>query len=179
MLCGVGHQTVPAVVVAREGWDQVARDLWTAKRTGTQSLGGRLSPATVSGHLCRACAVAVTHARAIGPTALERALVVAIAPEGVGKLGWGHLAVDGSLRRPLQQSGRAAQLRPDGEEDEQDDEPPCSRLPLTGGLGRPNHPSLPSRMDRRSDRMTDVDYRRSHGPHSGATSHPTAKSAST
>ena len=103
MLCGVGHQTVPAVVVAREGWDQVARDLWTAKRTGTQSLGGRLFPATVSGHLCRACAVAVTHARAIGPTALERALVVALAPEGAGMLPYGWLRVDG---RRLGRSGR-------------------------------------------------------------------------
>ena len=33
------------------------------------------------------------HARAIGPTA--RALVVALAPEGVGKLPYGRLSVDG------------------------------------------------------------------------------------
>lgn len=97
LLCGVGHQSVPAAAVAREGRDRVARDLWTARRTGAQPLGGRLSPATVSGHLCRVCAEAVTHAGAFGPTALERALVVALAPEGVGKLPYGQLSVDGAV----------------------------------------------------------------------------------
>jgi hypothetical protein len=32
---------------------------------------------------------AVEHVGAIGPTALERSLVTALAPEGVDKLGWG------------------------------------------------------------------------------------------
>ncbi len=38
---------------------------------------------------------AVTHVRAICPQLLERALVVALAPEGVGKLPYGRLSVDG------------------------------------------------------------------------------------
>jgi hypothetical protein len=79
MFCGVGYQTVSAVVVAREGRENVARDLWTAKRTRTQQLGGQLSPQQLCGYLCRVCASAVEHVGAMGPTALERALVVALA----------------------------------------------------------------------------------------------------
>jgi hypothetical protein len=41
LLCGVSHQSVPATVVARaRSWEQVARQMWTPKRTETQQLGG-------------------------------------------------------------------------------------------------------------------------------------------
>ena len=33
----------------------------------------------------------------VGPTALERALVAALAPDGVGKLDYGHFAMDGVI----------------------------------------------------------------------------------
>ena len=96
LLCGVSHQSVSATVVAQApSREQVARDLWTPKRTSTQQLGGQLSPASISGYLCRPCTEAVEHAHAMGPTALMRALVAAVAPQGVGMLGWGKLSVDG------------------------------------------------------------------------------------
>jgi hypothetical protein len=95
LFCGVSNQLVPAVTVAREGPLSVARDLWTPKRTGTQQLGGQPSPQQLSGHLCRSCSEAVDHVGAVGPTALERALVSALMPEGVGKLAHGNLTVDG------------------------------------------------------------------------------------
>ena len=98
MFCGVGHQTVAAVVVARAASrDQVARDLWTPKRAETAQLGGLRSPQSLSGHLCKSCLSALEHAGAIGPTALERAVVTELAPSGVDKLGWGQLRVDGLI----------------------------------------------------------------------------------
>jgi hypothetical protein len=36
----VGHQTVPAAVVARQGRETVAHQVWTAKRTGNLSTIG-------------------------------------------------------------------------------------------------------------------------------------------
>jgi hypothetical protein len=97
LFCGVSHKMVPAVVVAREGLQSVARDLWTPKRTGTQRLGGQPSPQQLSGHLCRVCADAVEHVHSVGPSALERALVVALVPEKLGRLSWGNLRVDGLI----------------------------------------------------------------------------------
>ena len=59
MFCGVGHQSVSAVMVAQQGRENVARDLWTLKRTGTQQLGGQPSAQWLSGYLCQVCADAV------------------------------------------------------------------------------------------------------------------------
>ena len=97
LFCGVGHQMVPAVTASREGPQNLARSLWTPKRTGTQQLGGRASPDWLSGHLCQVCAEALEHVHAMGPSALERALVAALAPQGIGKLGWGQLDVKGLI----------------------------------------------------------------------------------
>jgi hypothetical protein len=97
MFCGVGHQSVPAVMVAQQGRENVARDLWTAKRTGTQQLGGRPSAQWLSGYLCRTCSDAVEYVHAMGPTALERALVAALVPSGIPKLGWGQHAMGGLM----------------------------------------------------------------------------------
>jgi hypothetical protein len=36
LLCGVGHQTVPAQWWARERRESVAHQMWTPKRTGTE-----------------------------------------------------------------------------------------------------------------------------------------------
>ena len=74
---------VAAIEVAREGRDQIARDLWTPRRTPISS-----------GYLCQICAEAVAHVGSIGPSALERALVAHLAPEGIGKLDYGQLRVD-------------------------------------------------------------------------------------
>jgi hypothetical protein len=95
MICGVGHQKVDAAVAAREGLANVARDLWTPKRTGSQQLGGRPSANQLSGHLCRVCADAVEHVHAMGPSAMERALLTALAPEKVGLLPYGQFSVNG------------------------------------------------------------------------------------
>jgi hypothetical protein len=99
MMCGLSHQLVPAAVVARQGRETLARELWTPKRTGAQQLGGRASPEWVSGHLCQLCADAVDHVpnRALGPTALLRALVSALCPDAVGKLAYGQLSVEGLI----------------------------------------------------------------------------------
>ena len=40
---------------------------------------------------------AVEYAHSMGPTALERALVAALAPQGIGKLAYGQLAVNGLI----------------------------------------------------------------------------------
>ena len=95
LFCGVGHQSVAAVSVAREGRAQIARDLWTAVRCPATQLGGERSPASVSGHLCRTCNGAVAATHSIGPSALERALTSALVPEGIGHLGFGALSVNG------------------------------------------------------------------------------------
>jgi hypothetical protein len=81
--------------VAREGRANVARDLWTPKRTGASQLGGGASPTQVAGHLCTTCADAVEAVGSIGASALERALVAALVPSGIGKLSYGNLRVDG------------------------------------------------------------------------------------
>jgi hypothetical protein len=88
---------VPAVLVAQQGLQNVARDLWTPKRAGTKQLGGELSPNQLTGYLCRTCSDAVDHVHAMGPTALERALVTSIAPSGVGKLDFGNFSMPGLI----------------------------------------------------------------------------------
>ena len=97
MFCGIGHQKAPATEVAQEGREYVARDLWTPKRVGLQQLGGAISPEMLSGYLCHSCNDVVEHVGAMGPTALERALVTAVVPEGLDKLGWNQLRVNGLI----------------------------------------------------------------------------------
>ena len=116
-MCGVDHQAVTAITVAREGLANVARELWTPKRVGTSQLGWP-SPQQLSGHLCQVCANAVEATHSIGPSAKERALVASLAPEGVGKLGYGHFAVDGLIgwsvlvARARQQDSHESDPRP-------------------------------------------------------------------
>ena len=70
LICGVGQQSAPAVTVAREGLQNVTRDLWTPVQTGTTALG-MSSPQRLSGHLCRTCSDAVKHTGSMGPTAIS------------------------------------------------------------------------------------------------------------
>ena len=126
LFCGVGHQLSPAVTVAREGLQNAARDLWIPKRAGTQALGGQPSPTQLSEYLCRICADAVAHVGFMGPSALERALVAHLAPQGIPKLasgnlltvsglqGWGALAATRKVQsnsQPFEHLGDLADLR--------------------------------------------------------------------
>ncbi|MDP3969101.1 MAG: hypothetical protein Q8Q02_12560 [Nocardioides sp.] len=104
LLCGVGAVALAAVTVARSGGrERAEREVWTARRWSPGSLGGRPSPATVVGHTCPACSSAVTHAGAIGPSALERAVTEHLRVSGkwdesrdalTNLKGWGALAAD-------------------------------------------------------------------------------------
>jgi hypothetical protein len=49
----------------------------------------------LSGFLCRTCTEAVEATGAIGPTALLRACVASLAPQGVGRLPYGNVEVPG------------------------------------------------------------------------------------
>ena len=92
LICGVDHQLVPAAEVAQQGRLGVARQIWKSLRAYASQLGAQ-SPVELSGFVCRVCADAVeqTHAVGLGPSALERCLVVYLMPEGVPKLAGGNL----------------------------------------------------------------------------------------
>jgi hypothetical protein len=96
LLCGVSHQKVSAAAVVRApSRESVAAEVWMPKQVSTEQLGGRRSAQQLSGHLCRSCDDACSTTNSIGPTALERALVAALAPQGAGLLGYGQLDVKG------------------------------------------------------------------------------------
>ena len=98
MLCGYRGPVVPAAEIAMTGRQQAAAAYWTPLGlVPTEALGRRRSPETMSGHVCPDCAEAIDCVGSIGPDALERALVVALAPQGLGKLGWGQLKVNGLI----------------------------------------------------------------------------------
>ena len=77
LICGVGHQLASAVLVAQQGLHSPQQQL--------------------SGYLCRSYSEAVEHSHAMGATALMRALVASLTPQGVQHLGWGQLRVDGLI----------------------------------------------------------------------------------
>jgi hypothetical protein len=95
MICGVGHQLVSAALVAQQGRERVAHDVWTPQRATTEQLGGRPSPQQLSGHLCRVCDAACSSAGSMGPSALERALVAHLEPGLLGMLLYGQLRIPG------------------------------------------------------------------------------------
>jgi hypothetical protein len=95
LFCGIGHQSVAAAVVAAESRQIISHLVWHPVRTSTEQLGGRASSASVSGYLCKVCNDASEHVHSIGPSALTRALVAALVPERLDKVGYGQLAVDG------------------------------------------------------------------------------------
>lgn len=104
LFCGVGTVTVPALAVARLGGTaRAARDVWTLRRLAPQYLGGLTSPVNLAGHLCPPCNAAAEHVGALGPSALERALVVHLGAGGTwrddadtlaGLKGWGAVYSD-------------------------------------------------------------------------------------
>jgi hypothetical protein len=98
MFCGVGYQLMSADQVEQvHGTQHAARELWKLKRATAQVLGGKISPQMLVGHLCVLCNEAVTHTGALGPSALERALVSALWPEGLGRLPYGNFEVNGLI----------------------------------------------------------------------------------
>ena len=95
LICGVSHQVMPAVEVAAHGRLSIARQIWTPKRVNATHLGGS-SSLELSGHLCKICADAVEHVHSVGPSSMERALAMALVPDGVSKLdGWNQITMDG------------------------------------------------------------------------------------
>lgn len=118
LLCGVASVLVPAARVVRlGGLTATARTIWRPLTTGPGNLGGRAAPAPVAGHICPQCTEALASVGAVGPTALERALLDHLHATGrdnaadrlrgalsgmvgtvPGLVGWGALAVD-ALRR--------------------------------------------------------------------------------
>ena len=65
------------------------------RRVTPQSLGGQISPKILIGHLCQTCDDAVAHTGSLGPSAMERALIMALVPEGVGKLAYDNFSMNG------------------------------------------------------------------------------------
>lgn len=104
LLCGVGAVTRPAAwVAAREGAGVAARTVWRACASiPPQGLGGRPSPERVTGWACADCSEAIVDAGAVGPTALERALINYLGLGArwtdramlSGLAGWGGIAAD-------------------------------------------------------------------------------------
>jgi hypothetical protein len=96
LLCGVGYQVLPAKMVEQLGGHSAAsREIWTMWKITLEQMGGRSSPVTLVGHLCRICDAAVSHVGAMGPTALERALVAHIASDQLGMLGYESARIQG------------------------------------------------------------------------------------
>jgi hypothetical protein len=67
------------------------------RRVTPQSLGGQLSPKILIGHLCQVCSEATDHVGSVGVTSMTRALVMALAPQGIGKLSWDQLSLSGLI----------------------------------------------------------------------------------
>ncbi len=102
LMCGVAAVRVAAVQVEREGGPQVsARTVWRSITTANR-LGGRPGPDLLRGYLCPACSDAVDAVGAVGPTAMERAVVAhlglsakgPVPPVLDGLVGWAGLPGD-------------------------------------------------------------------------------------
>lgn len=72
LVCGVGQVTVPIT----------AKNPWTLRPTvNPRQLGGRATPWRMRGYTCPACTAALVRTGSVGPSAMERALVVALGAE--------------------------------------------------------------------------------------------------
>lgn len=72
LMCGIASVLVSALDLAR------GVQVWWESGTG---------------HLCPACSAAVEHVGALGPTAIERALILHLT--GTAPSGWGDVSLDG------------------------------------------------------------------------------------
>lgn len=108
MLCGVATVEVPARALRRAGGAAAAAaDVWSLRpKCDPHQIGGRMSPNDVRGHTCPDCTAALDHVGCIGPSAIERALVVVLGLDrhwsefsAMGRVpAWGAL-VDDAQRR--------------------------------------------------------------------------------
>lgn len=73
LMCGVGRLAVP--VMAQNPWTLFPGGI------GPHQLGGRRSPTSLRGYACPNCQAAVNRVGSVGPTAMERSLVVALGVE--------------------------------------------------------------------------------------------------
>lgn len=119
LLCGVGSIERPALAVARDGGREAAAlKVWEVRTTAPDALGARRSPASLAGWTCPPCSEACHWAGAVGPSAMERALLVALGLTGrhwptsatmPGLIGWGALAADAARAgRPVPQPNPTA-----------------------------------------------------------------------
>lgn len=110
LFCGIGAQPVAATRVAREGQVVVQASLWWPLSAPPAALGGA-GPRRIKGHVCAACADALSMVGAVGRTAMVRALLAHLRAQGAvqvadaievaerdeigvqGLLGWGGLPV--------------------------------------------------------------------------------------
>lgn len=107
LLCGVGAVEMSSQAVSRAGGRAAAAaDVWTLRPVcDTRALGGR-GPQRLRGYTCPACTEAVNRAGALGPSAVDRAVVEVLGlglhwgdDRAMGRVpGWGAL-VSVALRR--------------------------------------------------------------------------------
>jgi hypothetical protein len=115
LLCGIKQQTLPAKAVEQLGGrSSSASQIWAMWKITPEQMGGKARPVTLVGFLCKIYSAAVTQVGALGPTALERALVAHIAPISSGCLAttrWpsrpGGLGSGRSSRQPDRPIGEA------------------------------------------------------------------------
>lgn len=110
LMCGVGAEALPALAVLRAGGRaQAALDVWTRRVVTVNSLGGSRSLMSVVGHLCRGCASAADRVGAMGPSALQLALVHHLGADLAARIqpgdqllrglrGWGALVAEAHRR---------------------------------------------------------------------------------
>lgn len=101
LLCGIGELKVAA---------SASQSVWTLRPSAISphQLGGRRSPMKLHGYSCPACTAALDYAGAFGPSAMERAVTVALGVAGQwrddaalnGLRGWGALFAD-AINRDL------------------------------------------------------------------------------
>jgi hypothetical protein len=106
LLCGVGSVALSAAtVLALEGRKAAARSVWRPLLSTPASLGGPGSAERIAGHTCPDCTDALDAEGAVGPSAMERALIAYLRSSGRdddamklasvdvdGLAGWGALA---------------------------------------------------------------------------------------
>jgi hypothetical protein len=106
LLCGVGSVILPAAtVLSLGGRKAAARSVWRPLLSTPASLGGPGSAERIAGHTCPDCTDALDAEGAVGPSAMERALVAHLRATGRedeatvlasvdvdGLAGWGAVA---------------------------------------------------------------------------------------
>ncbi|WP_062203969.1 hypothetical protein [Demequina salsinemoris] len=109
-MCGVGSVYAPP---------SQAEHVWTPVTFTASALGGRRSPERQSGHLCPTCQLAHEEVGSIGPTAMERSLILHLgvrrksltATELVGLKGWAAMPGIGPNEHPWHHIEDVEQLR--------------------------------------------------------------------